>query len=87
MVRKTTMREVKVLRSLRQENIVNLKEAFRRKTKLYLVFEYVEKNLLEVLAEQRQGGGSCSGGRRLAEYQQQQQQQMKEKKTKKKTKK
>ena len=42
-VRKTTMREVKVLRSLRQDNIVHLKEAFRRKTKLYLVFEYVEK--------------------------------------------
>lgn len=33
-VRKTTLREVKMLRSLRQENIVNLKEAFRRKHKL-----------------------------------------------------
>ena len=33
-VRKTTLREVKMLRSLRQENIVNLKEAFRRKQKL-----------------------------------------------------
>ena len=37
-VRKTTLREVKVLRMLRQENIVHLKEAFRRKGKLYLVF-------------------------------------------------
>jgi cyclin-dependent kinase-like len=34
---------------LRQENIVQLKEAFRRKGKLYLVFEFVDKNLLEVL--------------------------------------
>ncbi|GIL71091.1 hypothetical protein Vretifemale_1728 [Volvox reticuliferus] len=50
-VRKTTLREVKMLRALRQENIVNLKEAFRRKQKLYLVFEYVEHNLLEVLEE------------------------------------
>jgi hypothetical protein len=33
-VRKTTLREVKMLRALRQENIVNLKEAFRRKQKL-----------------------------------------------------
>jgi 3-methyladenine DNA glycosylase AlkD len=33
-VRKTTLREVKMLRTLRQENIVNLKEAFRRKQKL-----------------------------------------------------
>mmetsp|Transcript_30757 Transcript_30757/g.100106 ORF Transcript_30757/g.100106 Transcript_30757/m.100106 type:complete len:770 (+) Transcript_30757:88-2397(+) len=54
-VRKTTLREVKVLRSLRQDNIVNLKEAFRRKGKLYLVFEYVEKNLLEVLEERPNG--------------------------------
>ena len=54
-VRKTTLREVKVLRMLRQENIVHLKEAFRRKGKLYLVFEYVEKNLLEVLEENAPG--------------------------------
>eukprot|EP00241_Pyramimonas_parkeae_P002863 CAMPEP_0114248296 /NCGR_PEP_ID=MMETSP0058-20121206/13497_1 /TAXON_ID=36894 /ORGANISM="Pyramimonas parkeae, CCMP726" /LENGTH=456 /DNA_ID=CAMNT_0001361693 /DNA_START=334 /DNA_END=1700 /DNA_ORIENTATION=- len=54
-VRKTTLREVKVLRTLKQENIVNLKEAFRRKAKLYLVFEYVEKNLLEVLEEKPAG--------------------------------
>jgi cyclin-dependent kinase-like len=38
-VRKTTLREVKMLRMLRQDNIVDLKEAFRRKGKLYLVFE------------------------------------------------
>jgi cyclin-dependent kinase-like len=40
---------------LRQENIVNLKEAFRRKQKLFLVFEYVERNLLEVLQESPNG--------------------------------
>ena len=33
-VRKTTLREVKMLRSLRHENIVDLLEAFRRKGKL-----------------------------------------------------
>jgi len=54
-VRKTTLREVKILRMLRQPNIVSLKEAFRRKGKLYLVFEYVEKNLLEVLEEKPNG--------------------------------
>ena len=48
-VRKTTIREVKILKMLKQENIVQLKEAFRRQGKLYLVFEYVEKNLLEIL--------------------------------------
>jgi serine/threonine protein kinase len=68
-LKKTTLREVKILRMLRyvvpvrallsfgvivplaycrHTNIVSLKEAFRRKAKLYLVFEYVDKNLLEV---------------------------------------
>jgi cyclin-dependent kinase-like len=54
-VKKTTLREVKVLRMLRHPNIVSLKEAFRRKGKLYLVFEYVEKNLLEVLEDNPNG--------------------------------
>lgn len=34
---------------LKSDNIVELKEAFKRKGRIYLVFEYVEKNLLEVL--------------------------------------
>jgi len=54
-VRKTTLREVKILRMLKHENIVELREAFRRKGKLYLVFEYVEKNLLEILEQQPSG--------------------------------
>ena len=54
-IRKTTLREVKILRSLRHQNVVCLKEAFRRKSKLYLVFEYVEKNLLELLEEHPEG--------------------------------
>ena len=48
-VRKTTLREVKILRMLKHDNIVQLIEAFRRKGKLYLVFEFVDRNLLEVL--------------------------------------
>lgn len=48
-VRKTTLREVKILRIMKHENIVSLKEAFRRKGKLYLVFEFVEKSMLDVL--------------------------------------
>ncbi|RLN50163.1 hypothetical protein BBJ29_008976 [Phytophthora kernoviae] len=55
MVRKTTLREVKMLRFLKHGNVVALKEAFRRKGRLYLVFEYVEKNLLEVLEEKPNG--------------------------------
>ncbi|KAF1318250.1 Cmgc/cdkl protein kinase, partial [Globisporangium splendens] len=55
MVRKTTLREVKMLRFLRHGNIATLKEAFRRKGRLYLVFEYMEKNLLEVLEDKPSG--------------------------------
>ena len=46
---------VKVLRMLNHVNVVSLKEAFRRKGKLYLVFEYVDRNLLEVLEEFPEG--------------------------------
>lgn len=48
-VRRTTLREIKILRIMRHENIVQLKEAFRRKGKLYLVFEFVDKSMLDVL--------------------------------------
>ena len=42
-VKRTTLRELKMLKSLKQENIVELKEAFRRRGRLFLVFEYVER--------------------------------------------
>ncbi|KAF3686614.1 Cyclin-dependent kinase-like 5 [Channa argus] len=54
-VKETTLRELKMLRTLRQDNIVELKEAFRRRGKLYLVFEYVERNMLELLEEMPNG--------------------------------
>lgn len=38
-VRKTALREVRILKQLRHDNIVNLIEVFRRKGKLHLVFE------------------------------------------------
>lgn len=40
---------------LKHKNIVELKEAFKRKGRIYLVFEYVERNLLEVLEEKPDG--------------------------------
>ncbi|XP_065829111.1 cyclin-dependent kinase-like 1 isoform X2 [Oscarella lobularis] len=53
--RRNIMRELSVLQKLKQENIIGLKEAFRRKGKLYMVFEYVEKTLLQVLEENPDG--------------------------------
>ena len=48
-VKETTLRELKMLRTLKQDNIVELKEAFRRRGKLYLVFEYVERVSFQLL--------------------------------------
>ena len=44
-----------MLRFLKNEHIVELKEAFKRKQRVYLVFEYMDKNLLEVLEESPNG--------------------------------
>ena len=51
-MRKTALREVRVLKLLRHDNIVSLLEVFRRKKKLYLVFEFVDRTLLEELERQ-----------------------------------
>ena len=69
-VKKTTNREIRMLKTLKHDNIVIMKEAFKRyskkkliyslyflyrKGKLYLVFEFVERTLLEILEERTTG--------------------------------
>lgn len=54
-IRKTSMREVKILKMTKHLNVVVLREAFRRKEKLYLVFEYMDRSLLEIIEENPQG--------------------------------
>ena len=56
-VRKTALREVRILKQLKHDNIVNLIEVFRRKGKLYLVFEYVDRTILEDLEKHPEGLG------------------------------
>jgi cyclin-dependent kinase-like len=48
-IKAISKREMKMLKMCNHENIVHLKNAFKRKGKLYLVFEYVDQNLLEIL--------------------------------------
>ncbi|XP_071542457.1 uncharacterized protein [Panulirus ornatus] len=48
-VKKIALREVRMLKKLRHENLVNLIEFFRRKRRLYLVFEYVDHTILDEL--------------------------------------
>lgn len=53
--KRLTQREINILQILAHENIVQLKEVFRQKGILYLVFEYMEKCLVDVL-EANPGG-------------------------------
>ena len=55
LVQKTMRRELKMLQLLSHPNIVEFKESFTHKGNLFLVFEYCEKNLLEVLEESPDG--------------------------------
>ncbi|KAK6170029.1 hypothetical protein SNE40_018518 [Patella caerulea] len=49
MVKKIALREVKMLKQLRHDHLVNLLEVFRRKKRLYLVFEFVDHTVLDEL--------------------------------------
>lgn len=49
MVKKIAMREIRMLKQLRHDNLVNLIEVFRRKKRLYLVFEFVDHTVLDDL--------------------------------------
>ncbi|XP_041365004.1 cyclin-dependent kinase-like 2 isoform X2 [Gigantopelta aegis] len=49
MVKKIALREVKMLKQLRHDHLVNLIEVFRRKKRLYLVFEFVDHTVLDEL--------------------------------------
>jgi len=49
MVKKIAMREVKMLKQLQHDNLVNLIETFRRRKRLYLVFEFVDHTVLDEL--------------------------------------
>lgn len=48
-VRKTMHREIKVLTDYPDDNIVALREHFRENGKLYLIFDFIDRNLLEEL--------------------------------------
>ena len=48
-VKKTMKREITVLKDYKDTHIANLQEEFRERGKLYLVFDYEPRNLLEEL--------------------------------------
>jgi cyclin-dependent kinase-like len=56
-IRRIAMREIKMLKHLKHENLVNLIEVFktRRKQKLHLVFEYCDRTVLDELVNNPRG--------------------------------
>ncbi|PAA54819.1 hypothetical protein BOX15_Mlig017917g4 [Macrostomum lignano] len=54
-VKKIALREIKMLKTLRHDNLVNLLEVFRRKKRLYLVFEYIDYTVLDHLEKYPRG--------------------------------
>ena len=54
-IRKISLREVKILKMVSHPNIVTLYESFKRKEKLHLVFEFLDKTVLEVLEKTPSG--------------------------------
>ncbi|KAJ7417575.1 Cyclin-dependent kinase-like 2 [Willisornis vidua] len=54
-VRKIAAREIKLLKQLRHENLVNLLEVCKRKKRWYLVFEFVDHTVLDDLEASPKG--------------------------------
>lgn len=63
------LRELKSLRVLRHENIVQLKEVIRDKEELYFVFEYMQSSLCKVMRQARHHTDEAGGGGWLTEAQ------------------
>ncbi|XP_072552475.1 cyclin-dependent kinase-like 4 [Salminus brasiliensis] len=50
-VKKIALREIRLLKQLRHENLVNLLEVWKKKRRWYLVFEFVERTVLDELEQ------------------------------------
>ncbi|KPI99803.1 Cyclin-dependent kinase-like 2 [Papilio xuthus] len=64
-VRKMALREIRMLKKLRHDHLVNMIEVFRRKRRFYLVFEYLDHTLLDELEAARGGLGDHTTRRHL----------------------
>lgn len=55
LIKKIAMREIRMLKQLKHQNLVNLIEVFKRKKRLHLVFEYVDHTVLNELERNPKG--------------------------------
>ncbi|KAM6970036.1 cyclin-dependent kinase-like 4 [Aplochiton taeniatus] len=54
-MKKIIMREIRLLRQFRHENLVNMIEVFKQKKRLFVVFEFIERTVLEDLERYPRG--------------------------------
>ncbi|XP_068618078.1 cyclin-dependent kinase-like 4 [Battus philenor] len=64
-VRKMALREIRMLKKLRHDHLVNMIEVFRRKRRFYLVFEYLDHTLLDELEAAPGGLGEDTAKKHL----------------------
>ncbi|XP_049876459.1 cyclin-dependent kinase-like 4 [Pectinophora gossypiella] len=64
-VRKMALREIRMLKKLRHDHLVNMIEVFRRKRRFYLVFEYLDHTLLDELEAAPGGLGEDTSKKHL----------------------
>lgn len=55
LIKKIALREIRMLKQLKHQNLVNLLEVFRRKRKLHLVFEFCDHTVLNELDKYPKG--------------------------------
>jgi cyclin-dependent kinase-like len=55
LIKKIAMREIRMLKQLKHPNLVNLLEVFKRKKRLHLVFEFIDKTVLNELDKNPNG--------------------------------
>ncbi|XP_060804976.1 cyclin-dependent kinase-like 4 [Amyelois transitella] len=64
-VRKMALREIRMLKKLRHDHLVNMIDVFRRKRRFYLVFEYLDHTLLDELESTPGGLGEDTAKKHL----------------------
>ncbi|XP_043499943.1 cyclin-dependent kinase-like 1 [Polistes fuscatus] len=57
-VRKLALREIRILKKLRHDNLINMIEVFRRRKRFYLVFEFLDHTVLDELERTGDGLGA-----------------------------
>ena len=56
-MRKTALREIRILKQLKHDHIVNLIEVFRENGRIFLVFEQLNRTILEELEGRNDDSG------------------------------